>query len=285
MLLSILVLIVALLVGGGFWVVNALRGAFTPPLSVGCVATVGTDSYNLAPDQSANAGLIAGVALQRGLPARAASIALATAIQESKLRNIEYGDMDSLGLFQQRPSQEWGTAQQIMNPVYSTNAFYAELEAVPDYLTIPITDAAQAVQRSAFPSAYAAHEGTARAFASALTGQSPAALNCTLFPLKDGEVVSTSSNLQTALRDDLGQTNVTVPSQGGVRIGATSSTGWAAAQWAVANADEFGLTSVSFDGHRWDRNANKGSANVGWQADPSAAADRVDIAIATKPAA
>ena len=74
----------------------------------------------LATDQAANASLITAVAVQRGLPPRAASIALATAMQESKLRNIDHGDQagpDSRGLFQQRPSQGWGTEEQVMDPV------------------------------------------------------------------------------------------------------------------------------------------------------------------------
>ena len=109
--------------------------------------------------------------MRRELPPRAASIALATAMQESKLRNLEHGDRDSLGLFQQRPSQGWGTQEQILNPVYAINAFYDALDQVDGYQTMAITEAAQAVQRSAYPDAYAEHEADARALASALTGE------------------------------------------------------------------------------------------------------------------
>lgn len=110
------------------------------------------------------------------MPARAASIAVATAIQESGLRNLDYGDdagPDSRGLFQQRPSQGWGSQEQVMDPVYAANAFYDALEKVPNYADLPVTVAAQTVQRSAFPDAYADHEDEAKAFASALTGHSP----------------------------------------------------------------------------------------------------------------
>lgn len=79
------------------------------------------------------------------------TIALATALQESALRNIDYGDRDSLGLFQQRPSQGWGTPAQIMDPVYSAGVFYDRLAEVPGYSRLPLTVAAQRVQRSGFP--------------------------------------------------------------------------------------------------------------------------------------
>ena len=107
-------------------------------------------------------------------PARS-SIALATAYQESKIRNLDHGDRDSLGLFQQRPSMGWGTAKQISDPYYATNTFYDELVKVDGYQTMRITEAAQEVQRSGFPEAYEDHAEDGRALASALTGYSPAA--------------------------------------------------------------------------------------------------------------
>ena len=117
-----------------------------------------------------------------GLPARAASIALATAYQESKLRNLDDGDRDSLGLFQQRPSQGWGTEKQMLDPDYATNAFYDALAKVDGYREMEITEAAQAVQRSGLPEAYADHEEDARALASALTGNSPAGRSAATCP-------------------------------------------------------------------------------------------------------
>ena len=118
--------------------------------------------------------------MKRGLPARAATIALATALQESKLRNLDYGDRDSLGLFQQRPCQGWGTEEQILDPVYATNRFYDALVKIDGYQDMPITEVAQEVQRSAFPEAYAEHEQEGRLLASRLTGHSPAGLSCRL---------------------------------------------------------------------------------------------------------
>ena len=144
-----------------------------------CTATVQGRTVELAPEQAENAALISAVAVRRGMPARAATIALATAYQESKLTNIDYGDRDSLGLFQQRPSQGWGTRRQLLDPEYSINAFYDALARVDGYESMEITVAAQEVQRSAFPEAYADHEADARVLASALTGQSWRAFHCT----------------------------------------------------------------------------------------------------------
>ena len=146
--------------------------------SEGCEARVGGHSVSLSMEQAENVALMAAISVQRGMPARAATIAIATSAQESKLYNVEHGDRDSLGLFQQRPSQGWGTAEQILNPYYSINTFYDALAKVDGYESMKITEAAQLVQRSAFPEAYAEHEADARVLASALTGNSPRAFTC-----------------------------------------------------------------------------------------------------------
>nr|WP_245580190.1 hypothetical protein [Arthrobacter castelli] len=214
-----------------------------------CTAVVGPESYELDPDQAANAALIAGLSVKRGLPPRAASIALATAIQESKLRNIDYGDRDSVGLFQQRPSQGWGTTEQLMDPVYATNAFYDVLVEIEGYENLAVTDAAQQVQRSAFPAAYADHEAEARAFASALTGQSTGALNCVLRqPTTVGDPQQVLGQLTTAF----GEHSTSVSGRQ-VLVQAQGSTGWAIAQWAVANAKALNITGVDYAGLKWSR--------------------------------
>src|SRR3954468_526026 len=123
------------------------RGVGPLPDPEGCRARVGGTEVDLSTEQAENASTISAVAVRRGLPARAASIALATAFQESKLRNLDHGDRDSVGLFQQRPSQGWGTAAQIRRPYYSINKFYDELQKVDGYQTMRITEAAQKVQR------------------------------------------------------------------------------------------------------------------------------------------
>jgi hypothetical protein len=110
--------------------------------------------------QWANAKTIVSVAKQRGLPPYAAVIAIATAMQESSLTNLtSASNYDSLGLFQQRPSMGWGTAAQVTDPVYATNAFFSALETyAPSYATQALWVSAQAVQRSGLPTAYAQWE-------------------------------------------------------------------------------------------------------------------------------
>jgi hypothetical protein len=121
-------------------------------------------------DQIANATTIYQVSTSLHLPQYAAVIAIATAIQESDLYNLDYGDRDSLGLFQQRPSQGWGTPAEIMDPVYASTKFYEALVKVPNWQTIPLTEAAQAVQNSGFPNAYAAHQNSAEYLVASVSG-------------------------------------------------------------------------------------------------------------------
>jgi murein DD-endopeptidase MepM/ murein hydrolase activator NlpD len=135
-------------------------------------------------EQRANGRLIVEVGLAEGVPPRAWVIAVATAAQESGLRNLphlgEVNDHDSLGLFQQRPSQQWGTPEQILDPRYAAAAFYRKLMQVSRWHELPLTEAAQAVQRSAYPDAYARHEplavavvGDALPGAAAVAGSDP----------------------------------------------------------------------------------------------------------------
>jgi len=109
-----------------------------------------------------NASTIVKQALQKGMGIRSAVIAVATSMQESQLMNINYGDRDSLGLFQQRPSCGWGTAQQILDPKYSADAFLTALQqhqsSDPGWVQQPLWANAQAVQQSGFPFAYAKWE-------------------------------------------------------------------------------------------------------------------------------
>lgn len=121
----------------------------------------------LSPEQMSNVKVIVAVGNAKGVGARGVQIAIATAIQESKLNNLDGGDRDSLGLFQQRPSQGWGTVQQIKDPVYSSTKFYEGLVKVQGWQQMPLTKAAQAVQRSGFPDAYAQWEGLAGQLAGA----------------------------------------------------------------------------------------------------------------------
>ena len=232
-------------------------GSFIPQFD-SCTAEVHADNGDFAasldPTQAANAALIVAVAVHRGLPAHAATVALATAMQESKLNNLSGGDRDSLGLFQQRPSQGWGTKKQIMDPVYASNKFYDALVKVPDYLDISVTKAAQAVQRSAYPEAYAAHEDAARALASSLSGASAHAFGCSI------QAPDAGSGLPTDASDEIAglffvKPTVASDSSNSVKTLTVNNVqvdeGWAIAQFAVANAVEWGITSVSFNGFVW----------------------------------
>ncbi|QFY12931.1 NlpC/P60 family protein [Nonomuraea phyllanthi] len=129
-----------------------------------------SDLASLDREQQDNAALIIQTAQHLGLPARAAVIAVAVAMQESRLRNLPYGHLDSLGLFQQRPSQGWGTPEQILTPSHAARRFYDRLVTVPRWERLPLTKAAQAVQRSAFPDAYAAWEPLAQRTVDLLAG-------------------------------------------------------------------------------------------------------------------
>src|SRR5690625_2767773 len=134
-------LVMALLLAGiatGSYV--ALQRYGSPAHEGTCTATGLGTSHRYTTDRVANAALISALAVDRELPPRAASIALATAYQESQLRNLDHGDRDSLGLFQQRPSQGWGSEEEIMDPVYSTNAFYDALIEVDGYEAGDIKD-------------------------------------------------------------------------------------------------------------------------------------------------
>ncbi|MEU9397076.1 C40 family peptidase [Streptomyces sp. NPDC048324] len=119
-------------------------------------------------EQIPNAKTIQATGVAMNIPARGQIVALATALQESGLRNLTYGDRDSLGLFQQRPSQGWGTANEILDPVHASTMFYEALEKVSGWQSLSVTQAAQAVQKSGFPEAYAKWEPLATALQKAI---------------------------------------------------------------------------------------------------------------------
>lgn len=215
-----------------------------------CVAQANTHRTAITPEQARNSATIVSIAVTRGLPARAATIAIATAIQESQIYNLDYGDRDSLGLFQQRPSMGWGTEAQVQDPVYASNKFYDGLVKVRGYQEMEVTVAAQEVQRSGFPNAYADHESEGRAIASTLTGQTPAGFSCTfssIDPGKPGTVAKKVKKAYGALAGDpvVAGRSVTIPVT-------KSTTGWSIAQWLVAYGKDLGLSSIKFDGQIWN---------------------------------
>ena len=257
-----------------------------------CTATVGGRTVELDVEQAENAALITAISVRRGLPARAATIALATAYQESKLYNLEHGDRDSAGLFQQRPSQGWGTFEQVTDPWYATNAFYDGLAKVEGYESMEVTDAAQEVQRSGFPEAYADHEADARVLASALTGNSKRAFSCRI----GGEPAQAADQLtQSGLteRADVVRREINEvfgdPPMGGFEPGGVSTghmegsahyegravdvfvrpispankvRGWAIAHYLVAMADRLSIKTVIFDARIWTAGSRSGD---GWR--------------------
>ena len=232
---------------------GALTGCGTSPGEAYPTCTSGDYAFDL--EQAKNAATIAAVGKRVGMPNHAVTVALATALQESKLRNLDYGDRDSLGLFQQRPSQGWGTAAQVRDPVYAAKAFYAHLRRVPGWRTLPLTVAAQRVQRSGAPDAYAQWEDASRQLARALTGELPAALTCQFkpSPKPSGGVL-----VQQRATVELGP--------GGLgRTGSPAQT-WATASWLVAHASPYGISTVSVAGRTWT--AKRGT----WKPDAKAAA-------------
>ncbi|GAA5109015.1 C40 family peptidase [Haloechinothrix salitolerans] len=156
-------------------------------------------------EQLSNAGVIVAVGKQLRIPQRGWVVAVTAAMQESRLRNVDYGDRDSLGLFQQRPSQGWGTPAQIMNPSYATTQFYQHLQNIPSWERMSVNDAAQAVQRSGFPNAYSQHESAARTIVAALN-------DATCAPIEDANrcmgVDAPSSAARVVLKFVCGQLGV-----------------------------------------------------------------------------
>jgi len=253
----VLLVVVAMVGGAGYY---GYTRFITNLGETSCRVMAGGEEFTFSPEQTANAATITAIALKRGLPARAATVANATAIQESKLRNIKFGDRDSLGLFQQRPSQGWGTEAQVLDPVYATNAFYDALVKIDGYETMAITKVAQEVQRSAFPEAYADHEQEGRVLASALAGHSPGGLGCRL----DAATASTpAATLAKQLAAELG-VSATVQGSEVRATGRNTEGAWAAGSWAVAHADANGITSVTVGNRTWTR--ARGDEGWSWQA-------------------
>jgi hypothetical protein len=241
-------LVVTLLCGIIYLVLRPSRAPPAPRFTA-CAADVGGQELQLTPGQAGIAAVIAGVASRRALPARAVAIAYATALQESKLQNLRYGDLDSVGVFQQRPSQGWGTARQIEDPVYATERFFDALIEVPQYLSLPIDVAAQDVQHSADGSAYGQWAGLGTSLATAFTGADPHSVWCsysdppaTTSLAAAGRAMRAAFGL-TARRKGKGQAMI-------VSVGAVAQ-GWAVAAWLVTHGAQYGIDSVRYGGYQW----------------------------------
>ena len=230
--------VVLALVAGTVVGVLSFRHHVQPPPS--CAVTSGTHTYTLDIDQAANSTTIAAVGKRLGLPDHAVTVALATALQESRLHNLPYGDRDSLGLFQQRPSQGWGTATEILTPSYAAAAFFRALTRVPQWEALPLTDAAQKVQLSGAPTAYAQWESEARTLAIAFTGEAEAGLTCRFTLDRSADPVPA---VTPGLGNELGVTSLAPAFP--------ARQGWTVASWLVAHAQQLRITTVSFRGREW----------------------------------
>jgi murein DD-endopeptidase MepM/ murein hydrolase activator NlpD len=177
-------------------------------------------------EQMRNAAIIISVGQELKIPPRGWVIAVATAIQESYLNNVgdlgAANDHDSLGLFQQRPSQGWGTPAQIMDPRYSSKKFYEKLITVPGWEGLSLTMSAQRVQRSAYPNAYARHESVATLIVNTITdGGARAVGNLVDMRCVLGNEISASGWTSPALGEIVsGFRTASRPTHHGVDIGA-----------------------------------------------------------------
>lgn len=256
---------------GAFAVVSCIK----PLLETsGCQAGTGQQALALDTQQAAIAATIAGVAHQQAMPSRAVTVAYAAAMQESKLHNLGYGDRDSVGVFQQRPSEGWGPASKLRDPVYATTKFFEALTRVQGYQHKPVYQAAQAVQHSADGYAYVQYQPEAAKLTTYFTGQAPHAVWCwSATPVKGNADIASAKG---ALLDTFGSLGAgRVSTQGDapsmqVRPSGPAM-GWAVASWLVTHAAMYHIHSVSYGGFEWRESAG----TSGWTQDknPASAGD------------
>ena len=266
--------LVLLLAAIGYLVFGGPEHSVTPaapPPPPGCQAGTGGAAIPLDTDQAGIAATIAGIAARHRLPRRAVTIALAAALQESELQNLDYGDRDSVGVFQQRPSQGWGTTAELEDPVYATTKFFAALVRLPGYTKMPVDRAAQDVQHSADGSAYEQWVGIATQLTGYFTGTWPAEVSCWYTPAgrpdlagalkqltqtfgpagKDAVLVRMTTDRSAKKKKE--RTTAVVHVQ---RDGA-----WTVAAWLVAHAQQYGISQIRYAGYVW----NAANGSMGWQ--------------------
>jgi hypothetical protein len=241
------VILVVGLIGASIWFVASRTSddeASGPP--PGCHVSLDSETYTFGVEQTAHATTIAAVGKRMGMPDHAVTVAIATALQESRLHNLDHGDRDSLGLFQQRPSQGWGSPGEVMTPHYAAGVFFQRLAGVEGWDTLPVTTAAQLVQRSAAPEAYGKWEHQARALAQATTSEIAAGLTCRLDAVPAAE---STAPLRLSIARELGSPALEVP--------VPDARGWTVATWLVAHSADFGITSVTYSGQLWTPSAGR----------------------------
>lgn len=241
---------------GGYMAYHYLYERFTPAR---CTVVVDDHEVTLTREQARNASIIVAASVERGLPERAAIVALATAYQESGLRNLDYGDRDSLGLFQQRPSYGWGTEEEIMDPWYTSHRFYEELVKFDNWETTDINDMAQKVQRSGFPEAYRKHADNATAVARSLLG-APESISCISF-----QVGTPAPEEFTPVLEAIGAEYVIDGNSVRITTADDEAKVWSAANMAIANTYRAGVSGAEVLGRSWE------SSSEGWSEakDPS----------------
>jgi hypothetical protein len=208
------------------------------------------NGYDLDPDQAAVAATMTAAVTKHQLPERAAVLVLAAAIQESKLRNLPpgAGDRDSVGVLQQRPSQNWGggDARKLNDVGEATREFLDALVKIPHWQTLPLAEAVQDVQVSADGSAYAQHEPEAAALARALDGRQPAAITCEFHaPTR----VASTARVARLVSADL---PVSAPTTTAAEVRVRGAR-WQTAAWFVAYSYQLGIEQVSYAGRTWSR--------------------------------
>ncbi|MDO5500787.1 MAG: hypothetical protein Q4F67_14020 [Propionibacteriaceae bacterium] len=246
MVAGALVVLLTLAVVGVAWL-REQRQIPPLPFEQRCVATSDSGQVVLTRDQAHWTAIVVGVGVERGIGVHGATIAMATVYQETGIRNLDYGDRDSLGLFQQRPSQDWGTPQQIMDPWYAAGQFYDSLVEVPGWETGDVNDTAQAVQRSGHPDAYRKHEQKARVLAEVFTGAAAAGLSCFDERARAGEPDTFRGDVRRTFGDlplEVEGPRAEIRTEGVEHA-------WAISAYAVANAGRLGITEIAANGQRW----------------------------------
>ena len=255
------------LVVAGYLIYHSFRNVTSPPPPPGCQVGTGVQAIDLAPEQAEVAATIAGVAARHRLPRRAVTVALAAALQESKLHNLDYGDRDSVGIFQQRPSEGWGSATELQDPVYATTKFYSALIKVHGYATMPVDQAAQAVQHSADGSAYQQWTDIAGQLTSSFSGKSPHTVSCWYTPSGPANLAGVEKQVRQTF-GPAGRKAVVVrittarsAKKNVAVLQVKPAAGWTVASWLVAHAQAYHLSQIRYAGFSW----KAANGTMGWQ--------------------
>lgn len=292
--LLVLMLVLLLVLGAlGVFGYLGVKRFFSAQQADTCTVT-GQDGgvLTMSSEQAVNASIVAAVSVERDMYPQAATISLATVAVESNYYNLAYGDRDSAGLFQQRPSQGWGTAEEVQDPVNASNSFYNHLQAIKNYQNLAVGETAQRVQQSGYPDRYQQQADNAKRWADAYIGTTEASVSCVVS--ENLPTTDQSTTLKDELTADFGGAVKVQEVNGNLKVTSTGKyTGNdslskdaanravlnAVANWAVTHASSYSLNGVEFDGKMWSRDKNIDRTFIGpkgWQ-DSSADADSVLI--------